>query len=80
MKRLFLLLLLLVSSYSSELVINNSRAYIEDKPYIIRCIEGYKWIQFVYFSGRGFNYITDGNPQQMFHTWDNKSLPIECYK
>lgn len=80
MKKLLLLLLLLISSYSSELVINNRTAYVEDKPYIIRCIEGYKWIQFVHLFGRDINYTPDGNPQQMFHTWDNKSLPIECYK
>lgn len=80
MNKLLLLLLLLVSSYSSELVINNSTTYVKDKPYIVRCIEGYKWIQFIHLFEQDINYIPDGNPQQMFHTWDNKSLPIECYK
>ena len=80
MKKLLLLLLLLISSYSSELVINNTTITVNDRPYIIRCIEGYKWIQFVQLFGRGINYVPSGDPQQMFHTWDNKSLPVECYK
>ena len=53
---------------------------IDDKDYIIRCIEGYKWIQFIEIGvGRGTNYFPSGNPQQMFRlSADLDSLPIKC--
>lgn len=80
MKKLLLLLILLNFGNASEFIKNDKLFLIEDKPYIIRCIENYKWIQFIEpLHGRGGTiYNPVGNPQQMFIREGAKMLPIEC--
>ena len=81
------LLLLLLVSYSfvnaASFMKNGELKLVDDKEFIIRCIEGYKWIQFIEKGGgvgRGDLYFPSGNPQQMFEKRNDKSVPIECDK
>ena len=79
-----LLLLLLVSctiANAASFMKNGELKLVDDKEFIIRCIEGYKWIQFIERGvGRGDLYFPSGNPQQMFEKRNDKSIPIECDK
>lgn len=79
-----LLLLLLVSytiANATSFMKNGELELVDDKEFIIRCIEGYKWIQFIERGARrGYLYFPSGNPQQMFEKRNDKSVPIECDK
>lgn len=82
MKKIILLFMIMCLTLvnASEFKKDGQIYQIDDKDYIIRCIEGYKWIQFIYIGvGRGINYFSDGNPQQMFKQESNSvSVPIPC--
>lgn len=81
MKKIMLLCLLTLSLFSSqsEFEKGNVKYKVDDMDYVIRCIEGYKWIQFIYV-GRVNNYFTNGNPIQMFEEKNNTNIstPIKC--
>ena len=78
----------LVELNASEKTKNGKIIQVEDKEYIVRCIMGYKWIQFVEQGvgvGREDLYFPSGNPQQLFqrHSWHNgaiATLPVVCDK
>lgn len=88
MKKLLLILPLLLVfctfANAEQYIDKNGRIYwIDEKPYIIKCIQGYKWIQFIEKGGgvgRGDLYFPSGNPQQMFIREGAKMLPLECDK
>lgn len=65
---------------ASEFKKDGKTFIVDDKDYIIRCIEGYKWIQFIEIGvGRGTNYFPAENPQQIFQKGaNNVSAPISC--
>lgn len=83
MKKIILLCLLTFSLFASqsEFAKDNVKHKVDDMNYVIRCIEGYKWIQFIYVGvGRGTNYFSNGNPIQMFEEKNNTNIstPIKC--
>lgn len=86
MKKLVILLTLIfvANGNASSFMENNELKLVDDKKYIIRCIEGTKWIQFLERgSGKGGTYyVPSGNPQQMFERERNNyggiSVPVVC--
>ena len=88
MKKLFRVLILLVVFCTfvnaGQYIDKNGRIYwIDEKPFIFNCIDGYKWVQFIEKGGgvgRGDLYFPSGNPQQMFEKRNDKSVPVECDK
>lgn len=88
-KILFLLIVVLfsISINASSLIKDGKEQLVNDKDFVIRCISGYKWIQFVDpIHGKGGTYyVPSGNPQQMFerYNWgrdDITMLPVVCDK
>lgn len=69
---------------ASEFMKNGELFLINDKEYIIRCIEGYKWVQFIepLHGSSGTIYNPVGNPQQLFERdyYYGESLPVVCDK
>lgn len=89
MKKIIFLLMIAVCTTinASSFMKNGEMKLVDDKDYTIRCINGYKWIQFVEpIHGKGGTYyVPSGNPQQMFERddWDNVEvtmLPVKCDK
>ena len=87
MKKILFLLILGVFINASTLVKDGKVNLVDDKDFVIRCINGYKWIQFVEpMHGKGGTYyVPSGNPQQMFerYNWGKVEvtmLPVECDK
>ena len=88
MKKLLLLLLIsCMIANASSFIKNGELKLVDDKAFVIRCIQGWKWIQFVdLIHGKGGTYyVPSGNPQQMFerHRFYNGAinmLPVECDK
>lgn len=70
MKKLFVLLIIgfISNTNASGFMENGELKLVDDKKYIIRCIELTKWIQFVdRGSGKGgIYYVPSGNPVQLF--------------
>lgn len=83
-KLMFGIVFLFQFASASEFMKNGELFLIDDKEYIIRCIERYKWIQFIEpLQGRGGKvYNPVGNPQQLFERdyYGGVSLPISCDK
>lgn len=83
-KLIFGIVFLYQFASASEFMKNGELFLIDDKEYIIRCIEGYKWVQFIEplrgSSGKVYNPV--GNPQQLFKIdyYYGVSLPISCDK
>lgn len=87
MKKILLIIGLVCFANASEIMKNGKLFLIDDKEYIIRCIQKYKWIQFIEpMHGKGgIYYVPSGNPQQMFerYIWGKVEvtmLPVECDK
>ncbi len=85
MRKLLLLICLVMSLNATEYMKNGQLKIIDDKEYIIRCIEGTKWIQFIEKGrGRGDLYFPSGNPQQIFErersNYGGTSVPVVCDK
>lgn len=63
------------------LVISSSFAEVRPAKYVITCVEGYKWVQFIHLAGRSSTeYVNDGLPVQIFESNSNStgSIPIKC--
>jgi hypothetical protein len=95
MKKLLLVLLAVVSilsisafaSVGTTFVKDGEEYSINEKEYVLVCIEGYKWIQFIekHSNETGIYYVNSGNPEQMFERITNNrfeqiSVPIKCVK
>jgi len=83
MKKILLILIISFSILNAgQYIDRNGRSYwIDEKPFIFSCIDGYKWIQFIEKGGgvgRGDLYFPSGNPQQMFEKDNGKSVPVSC--
>ncbi len=82
MKKLLLVLILSISAFASTFAKDGKEYIIDEKEYVIVCIESHKWIQFIYQgSGRGFgSYVKDGIPIQLFERINVNAVPIKCVK
>lgn len=86
MKRLWLLFICIGILNAGQYIDRKGRSYwVDEKPYLISCIDGYKWIQFIEKgggAGRGDLYFPSGNPQQMFekygNTYNGYIVPVSC--
>ena len=84
MKKIILMLILGISAFASTFVKDDKEYTISEKEYVVVCLEGHKWMQFIQQgSGKGSQYyVNDGNPQQMFErTYSNYgpiNVPIKC--
>ena len=87
MKKILLIIGLICFANASSFMKNGELKLVDDKDYVVRCIQGYKWIQFIEpMHGKGGTYyVPSGNPQQMFerYNWGKVEvtmLPVECDK
>ena len=82
MKKLLLVLILSISAFASTFAKDGKEYIINEKEYVIVCIESHKWIQFIYQgSGRGSKYyVNDGIPLQLFERITGNAVPIKCVK
>ena len=88
MKKILLVVLIFsISINASNLIKDEKLNLVDDKDFVIRCINGYKWIQFVKpVHGKGGTYyVPSENPQQMFerYNWGKDEitmLPVVCDK
>lgn len=86
MKKILILLIIFgVYINASNLIKDGKLNLVNDKDFVIRCINDYKWIQFVEpaHGKSGTYYVPSGNPQQMFERYDwGKAeitmLPVVC--
>lgn len=74
--------LTLLNASNTEFIKDGITYNVKDKEYVIRCIEGTKWIQFLepLYGKGGIVYNPSGNPQQMLTKplFNNISIPILC--
>lgn len=85
MKKIILGLLiglgLVIPCNASSFMKNGELKLVDDRPYIVRCIMGTEWIQYIERgSGRGDLYFPSGNPVQVFvnNKENNGIVTIPC--
>ena len=64
--------------YASSFMEDGKLNLVEDKKYVIVCIEGTKWVQFL--EKNNTHYYPSGNPVQIFIKANaaNVNIPLMC--
>lgn len=76
MKKLFFGLTICIGIMNAVEVKISSTKPVRERDYMIKCIDGYKWVQFLEENQTSYNPV--GNPIQMFETSLYGPLPVPC--
>ena len=76
MKKLFFGLTICIGIMNAVEVKIDSTKPVKERDYMIKCIDGYKWIQFLEENQTSYNPV--GNPIQMFERNYYGANPAPC--
>lgn len=76
MKKIFFGLVICIGVLNAAEVKITSTKPVKERDYIIKCIDGYKWVQFLEEGQIAYNPV--GNPIQMFEKSYYGANPVPC--
>ena len=76
MKKLFFGLAICIGTMNAAEVKIDSIKPVKERDYMIKCIDGYKWVQFLEENQTSYNPV--GNPIQMFERTYYGANPVPC--